>query len=151
MRIRLLAAVKFLTQQGILWSVAEADAIVICSCLPYIQEMAQALQRSTIKDTAEAKSLPRARSANLSSATRQQSAKRRESHDTMRAQKEAQEISEGELAILPAGLSPTPGERISWSARTPFPSGARQQYTTACTKWHQGRENPGISNRGKIT
>lgn len=81
--------------------------------------MAQAPRRSTSTDTAEAKSLPRASNADASSANRQQSAKLRDSHDTMRAQEEAREIHEGELVTLTAGLSPTAGERINWLAGLP--------------------------------
>lgn len=102
--------------------------------MPYIQEMIQALRRSTRKDTAEAKSLPRASSADVSSANRQQSAKLRDSHDTMRAHNEAHEIHEGELAMLPAGLSPTAGERIDWLAGPPFPSSAGSDTSKTWTK-----------------
>lgn len=102
-----------------MWSVAEADAIVICSCMPYIQEKLQALLGSTSEDVDEGKPMPSASSAAGSSANPPRGHKFRRSHDSTGAQEESLHFHEGELVMVPATLSPTPVERVEWSARTP--------------------------------
>lgn len=108
-----------------LWSVAEADALLICCCIPYIQETLQGLWGSTTENVGEDKSIPRASSADVSSANLRRSDKVCGSSDYMRAQDESYTIHEGELVMISAALSPTPRERVDWSAREPTPNNPR--------------------------
>lgn len=89
--------------------------------MSYIKETLQALWGLTSEGVNEGKSVPRICSFDISSANPETGTKSRESHDYMRALNEFHITHEGDLAVLPAALSPTPLEKLDWLARSPTP------------------------------